>query len=48
VSQGKTTTPSVSTMASVVGVSQASDKTVLLQILGGKTVKLADVARIDG
>jgi len=48
VSQGKTTTPSVSTMASVVGVSQAADKTVLLQILGGKTVKLADVTRIDG
>ena len=48
VSQGKTTTPSVSTMASVVGVSQAADKTVILQILGGKTVKLADVTRIDG
>jgi flagellar basal-body rod modification protein FlgD len=48
VSQGKTTTPSVSTMASVVGVSQAGDKTVVLQILGGKTIKLADVTRIDG
>jgi flagellar basal-body rod modification protein FlgD len=48
ISQGKTTTPSVSTMASVVGVSQAADKTVLLQIVGGKTVKLADVTRIDG
>ena len=48
VSQGKTTTPSVSTMASVVGVSQAADKTVVLQILGGKTIKLADVNRIDG
>ena len=48
VSQGKTTTPSVSTMASVVGVSQAPDKTVVLQILGGKTMKLADVKRIDG
>ena len=48
VSQGKTTTPSVSTMASVVGVSQAPDKTVVLQILGGKTMKLADVNRIDG
>ncbi len=48
VSQGKTTTPSVSTMASVVGVSQAGDKTVVLQILGGKTIKLADVNRIDG
>ena len=48
VSQGKTTTPAVSTMASVVGVSQAADKTVVLQILGGKTLKLADVNRIDG
>jgi flagellar basal-body rod modification protein FlgD len=48
VSQGKTTTPSVSTMASVVGVSQSADKTVVLQILGGKTMKLADVNRIDG
>jgi flagellar basal-body rod modification protein FlgD len=48
VSQGKSTTPSVSTMASVVGVSQAADKTVVLQILGGKTIKLADVNRIDG
>ena len=48
VSQGKTTTPSVSTMASVVGVSQSGDKTVVLQILGGKTMKLADVNRIDG
>ena len=48
VSQGKTTTPSVSTMAPVVGVSQAADKTVVLQILGGKTMKLSDVNRIDG
>ena len=48
VSQGKTTNPTVSTMATVIGVSQAADKTVLLQILGGKTVKLADVNRIDG
>jgi len=48
ISQGKTTTPTVSTMASVVGVSQAADKTVVLQILGGKTIKLADVNRIDG
>ena len=48
VSQGKTTNPSVSTMAPVVGVSQAGDKTVVLQILGGKTMKLSDVNRIDG
>ncbi len=48
VSQGKVVTPSVSTMAKVIGVSQQPDKTMLLQIEGGKTVKLADVKRIDG
>ena len=48
VSQGKVVTPSVSTMAKVIGVSQQADKTMLLQIEGGKTVKLADVKRIDG
>ena len=48
VSQGKTTTPSVSTMAPVIGISQAPDKTMLLQIQGGKVIKLADVTRIDG
>ncbi len=48
VSQGKTTYPSISTMATVQGVSQASDKTMLLQIQGGKTVKLTDVTRVDG
>jgi hypothetical protein len=32
----------------VQGVSQASDKTMLLQIQGGKTVKLTDVTRVDG
>ena len=47
-SQGKVTTPSVSTMARVIGVSQEADKTMLLQIEGGKTVKLSDVKRIDG
>jgi len=48
VSQGKVSTPSVSTMAKVIGVSQEADKTMLLQIEGGKTVKLSDVKRIDG
>jgi flagellar basal-body rod modification protein FlgD len=48
VSQGKTTSPSVSTMAPVIGISQAPDKTMLLQIQGGKVIKLADVSRIDG
>lgn len=48
VSQGKTTNPSVSTLATVTGVSQSADKTMLLDVTGGKTVKLADVARIGG
>lgn len=48
VSQGKVINPAVSTMATVIGISQQPDKTMLLQIQGGKTVKLADVARIDG
>jgi len=32
----------------VIGISQAPDKTMLLQIQGGKVIKLADVTRIDG
>jgi len=48
VSQGKTTTPPVSTSATVVGISQQPDKSMLLQIQGGKTIKLTDVKRIDG
>ena len=48
VSQGKTTTPTVSTLATVIGVSQSADQSMLLQVQGGKTVKLADVKRIDG
>jgi flagellar basal-body rod modification protein FlgD len=48
VSQGKTIAPSVSTLATVIGVSQQADQTMLLQVQGGKTVKLADVKRIDG
>ena len=48
VSQGAQITPSVSTMASVIGVSQQPDKSVLLQFNGGKTMKLADALRIYG
>jgi flagellar basal-body rod modification protein FlgD len=48
VSQGKVINPAVSTMATVIGISQQPDRTMLLQIQGGKTVKLADVTRIDG
>ena len=46
VSQGKTTNPPVSTMAYVTSVSQDTDKSMLLQVQGGKTLKLADVQRI--
>ena len=46
--QGKTSNPKVSTMAKVIGISQQADKSMLLQIQGGKSVKLADVTRIDG
>jgi flagellar basal-body rod modification protein FlgD len=48
VSQGKTITPTVSTMATVLGVSQQSDKSMLLQVTGGKTIKLSDVTKIYG
>jgi flagellar basal-body rod modification protein FlgD len=48
VSQGKQIVPPVSTMSSVIGVSQQADKTVLLQIMGGKTMKLADATKIYG
>jgi len=46
VSQGKTSNPIVSTMAYVTSVSQDVDKSMLLQVQGGKTIKLADVQRI--
>ena len=48
VSQGKTIKPTVSTLATVIGISQQPDKTMLLQIQNGKTIKLSDVKRIDG
>ena len=48
VSQGKTITPTVSTPATVIGISQQPDKSMLLQVQGGKTLKLSDVKRIDG
>jgi len=46
--QGKTTTPSVSTMATVTGISQQADKSIVLQVQGNKSIKLSDVKRIDG
>ena len=46
VSQGKTTNPSVNVLSTVTGVNQASDKTILLEVAGGKSVKLTDVQRI--
>jgi len=48
VSQGKNITPSVSTLSTITGVSQQADKTMLLQVTGGKTIKLSDVTKIYG
>ena len=48
VSQGKTITPTVSTIATVLGVSQQADKSMVLQVTGGKTIKLSDVTKIYG
>ena len=48
VSQGKNTVATVSTLATVVGVSQQADKSMLLQVTGGKTIKLSDVTKIYG
>jgi len=46
VSQGKTTNPSVNVLSTVTGVNQAVDKTIMLEVTGGKSVKLTDVQRI--
>jgi flagellar basal-body rod modification protein FlgD len=46
VSQGKTLTPSVNVLSTVTGVNQAVDKTIMLEVAGGKSVKLTDVQRI--
>ena len=48
VSQGLTSQPPVSTAAMITGVSQDASKTTLLQIQGGKTIKLSDVSTIGG
>jgi flagellar basal-body rod modification protein FlgD len=45
-SQGKTTTPVVNVLSTVTGVNQQADKTILLEVAGGKSVKLTDVQRI--
>ena len=46
--RGKNTTPTVSTMSTVLGVTQQADKSMLLQVTGGKTIKLSDVTKIYG
>lgn len=46
VSQGKTTTPPVNVLSTVKGVNQAIDKSIMLEVAGGKSVKLTDVQRI--
>jgi flagellar basal-body rod modification protein FlgD len=46
ISQGKTSNPSVNVLSVVTGVNQQADKTVMLEVAGGKSVKLTDVRRI--
>jgi flagellar hook assembly protein FlgD len=46
ISQGKTSNPSVNVLSTVTGVKQQADKTVMLEVAGGKSVKLTDVQRI--
>ena len=48
ISQGKTSNPSVNVLSTVTGVNQQADKTVMLEVAGGKSVKLSDVQRIGG
>jgi len=46
--QGKNTNPIVSIHSTVTGVNQTPDKTIMLEVAGGKSVKLTDVQRIGG
>ena len=46
ISQGKSSTPAVNVLSTVTGVNQQADKTVMLEVAGGKSVKLTDVQRI--
>jgi flagellar basal-body rod modification protein FlgD len=46
--QGKTANPTVSILSTVTGVNQAADKSIMLEVAGGKSVKLNDVKRIGG
>ena len=46
--QGKNTAPTVSILSTVTGVNQNTDKTIMLEVAGGKAVKLSDVQRIGG
>jgi flagellar basal-body rod modification protein FlgD len=46
--QGQNTTPTVSILSTVTGVNQTADKTIMLEVAGGKSVKLTDVQRIGG
>ena len=46
ISQGKTTNPVVNVLSTVTGVNQQADKTILLEVTGGRSVKLTDVQRV--
>lgn len=46
VSNGATTNPTVSTLASVTGVTQKSDKSMWLTVTGGKSIALSTVTQV--
>jgi flagellar basal-body rod modification protein FlgD len=46
VSQGKNITPTISTTATIRGISQEASGELMVQVQGGKSIRLADVKRI--
>jgi len=48
INKGQTSTTAVSTYSTVNSVSQASDKSIMLNVSGGKSIKLTDLTRIGG
>jgi len=48
INKGQTSTTPVSTYSTVNSVSQASDKSIMLNVSGGKSIKLTDLSRIGG
>ena len=48
INKGKTDTTPVSVYSAVNSVSQASDKSIMLNVSGGKSIKLTDLTKIGG